>query len=222
MIEYSLKLPLQNVNFDDATLTFSINHLRSRRPSVLYFILHLYDSTCQKVVDEHTGEVSYTGEVLNSGNPVYTSPRTVVGTKYTPDGNDYVQKIELDESLLSQGVYYLIELVTLGVDSENPLYFSELMLEEGENHDGYHTPSELTPSHRIDLQNNPYANLYTKDGTYLQVIRPNLNDFSTDKLDGAEYTVLAPHFDDEPDVDGHVAVFLECMNQTEQTIDVLR
>jgi hypothetical protein len=64
--------------------------------------------------------------------------------------------------------------------------------------------------------------LYTKDGTYLQVIRPNLNDFSTDKLDGAEYTVLAPHFDDEPDVDGHVAVFLECMNQTEQTIDVLR
>jgi hypothetical protein len=174
------------------------------------------------VVNEHTGEISYTGEVLNSGNPVYTSPRTVVGTKYTPDGNDYVQKIELDESLLSQGVYYLIELVTLGVDSENPLYFSELMLEEGENHDGYHTPFELTPSHRIDLQNNPYANLYTKDGTYLQVIRPNLNDFSTDKLDGAEYTVLAPHFDDEPDVDGHVAVFLECMNQTEQTIDVLR
>ena len=98
------------------------------------------------------------------------------------------------------------------------------MLQEGTEYNGYHVPQELDKmnSHTIELPSNLYANLYDKDGNYLQVIRPNKEQFNTNTLNKAQYTILAPHFESVEDVDSHIAVFLEAMNQREQKIDVLR
>jgi len=210
MIEYRLKLPKQNILFEDTDLTFSINHLRSRRPSIIYFILHLFD------IDNN--------EILIDNNPVYTSERSVVGTKFDLENADYVCTFEISQTALDKAIYSQLELRTLGVDSENPLYFSELMLQEGKEFNGYHVPQEMDKmnSHSIELPNNLYANLYDNNGNYLQVIRPNKEPFNTNTLNKAQYTILAPHFESDEDVDSHVAVFLEAMNQTEQKIDVLR
>lgn len=210
MIEYRLKLPKQNVLFDTVDLTFSINHLRSRRPSIIYFILHLYDMS--------------NNEILIDDNPVFVSERSVVGTKFDLENADYVYTFSIPQSALDSAVYNQLEIRTLGVDSENPLYFSELMLQEGTEYNGYHVPQELDKmnSHTIELPSNLYANLYDKDGNYLQVIRPNKEQFNTNTLNKAQYTILAPHFESDEDVDSHIAVFLEAMNQREQKIDVLR
>lgn len=210
MIEYRLKLPKQNVLFDTVDLTFSINHLRSRRPSIIYFILHLFDMS--------------NNEILIDDNPVFVSERSVVGTKFDLENADYVYTFSIPQSALDSAVYNQLEIRTLGVDSENPLYFSELMLQEGTEYNGYHVPQELDKmnSHTIELPSNLYANLYDKDGNYLQVIRPNKEQFNTNTLNKAQYTILAPHFESDEDVDSHIAVFLEAMNQREQKIDVLR
>ena len=220
MLEYRLKLPLQRRNFEKTDFTFSIGHIRSRRPSVMYFILHCYDVTATKSVDEETGEITYSGEILVDNKPVYTSDRTVIGTAYG-DEPSYINSFTIPD-VIDDTVYYMIEIITLGVDSENPLYFNRLMFQEGDTYNGYHEPSELLNYHTIELPQSMYANLYDSDGNYLQVIRPNKESFSTVQLDKAKYTILAPHFDDEDEVDSHIAVFLEALNQTEQRIDVLR
>lgn len=234
MIEYRLKLPLQRKSFDDTTMTFSITHLRSRRPSVMYFILHMYGMECQKSVDDETGEFLYSDEILPNGKPIYTSPRTVVGTDYG-DEPSYIHSFSIPTSYVVDGetrsvmedaIYFLVEIRTLGVDSENPLYFNKLMLQEGDEsqYNGYHDPMEMDKmnNHLIELPSNLYANLYDDEGNYMQVIRPNGEEFNTNNLNKAKYTILAPHFSEEDEVDDHVSVFLEAMNQTEQRIDVLR
>ena len=230
MLQYKLKLPIQRRNFESTDFTFSIGHIRSRRPSVMYFILHCYDVTATKTIDEETGEFIYTGEILVDGEPVYTSDRTVIGTSYG-DEPSYVHSFPIpakytkdgkERSVIEDTIYYLIEIITLGVDSENPLYFNRLMFQEGAEYNGYHDPSERSNSHSIELTSNLYANIYNFDGDYLQVIRPNKEPFRTDELGKAKYTILAPHFEDDDGVDDHIAVFLEAMNQTEQRIDVLR
>lgn len=232
MIEYRLKLPLQRKSFDENDLTFSINHIRSRRPSIMYFMLHLYDMSCVRSVDEETGEYQYSGEILVDDKPVYTSNRTVIGTSYG-DEPSYVDSFTIPSTYIVDGksrniledtVYFMVEICTLGIDSENPLYFNQLMLQEGLEYNGYHEPQEMDKqnSHTIEFPSNLYANLYDYDGNYLQVIRPTKESINTNNLNKAQYTILAPHFDEEDSVDDHVAVFLEAMNQTEQRIDVLR
>ena len=232
MFEYSLKFPLQQRNFDTSDLTFSINHIRSRRPSVMYFHLHCYRINCHKTVDEETGEFLYSDEILIDDKPVYTSPRTVIGTAYG-DEPSYVQSFTIPstytlnnktKNVLEDTVYYLIELRTLGIDSENPLYFNQPMFQEGLSHNGYHEPSEMDAmnSHVIDLPSSQYANLYDFERNYLQVIRPNKERFNTNNLVKAQYSILAPHFYNEDEIDSHIPVYLEAMNQTEQRVDVLR
>ena len=232
MIEYRLKLPLQRKLFDTSDLTFTINHIRSRRPSVMYFMFHCYTIDSQKSYDVETGEVQYSDEILIDDKPLYTSPRTVIGTSYG-DEPSYTHSFTLPSTyvldtktrkVLEDTAYSMVEIVTLGIDSENPLYFNELMLQEGSKFNGYHEPSEMEKmnSHTIDLPSSMYANLYDGDMNYLQVIRPNKERFNTNNLMKAQYTILAPHFSEEDEVDSHMAVFYEAINQTEQRVDVLR
>lgn len=202
-LKYHLLFPKTQILFDDEDLTFSINKIRSRKPSVLYFILHCY---------RMNGE-----EILVENKPVFTSSRWVIGTVY----DHYEEAIHINKEIIEETTHTQIELITLGVDSENPLYFTEIMLQEGD-FNSYHTPSEVQKSVKINFLNNHYVNLHDKNGNYLQVIRPNKESFFTDKLTGAEITILAPHFEEESEVDSHISVFLESMNQTEQTINVLR
>ena len=204
-IQYHLKFPVTQVLFTKNQLSFTINHIKSRLPSVVYFKLHCYDTQLDE--NKKPSHEIYT----------YTSPRWVIGTVYETRTHTF----ELTDTVLENTAYTQIELVTMGIDSENPLYFSEVMFQEGE-FTYYHNPSEQIIGSIIGFHNNPYANLYTDDGEYLQVIRPNGEALHTDKLDKAQYTILAPHFEDDSDFDDDIAVFIEAMNQREQTIDVLR
>ena len=218
-LQYHLLFPRTNIQFSDGDLTFSINNIRSRRPSVLYFHLHCFDmdgkliklDSNEKVID------SSDAEAYANGHTVYTSDRWVIGTVY----EHRESSIDLSDEVVDKTTYTQIEIITMGIDSENPLYFNEVMLQQGTFKE-YHTPSEVITSLAIKLNNSYYANLYKDNGDYLQVIRPNREPFQTDRLNKAELTILAPHFADDEDFDDDVAVFIEAMNQREQTIDVLR
>ena len=224
-INYHILFPKAESNITDTTVSFTINRIRSRLPSVLYFKLHLYNMYNEEIYYDD-GEVKVVEE--GSNDVAYTSPRSAIGNPTDENGKPmfdcYTESFLLESALIEATAYFQIELITIGVDSENPLYFAQVMFKNGEFDPtiGYHDPSEYIRSHLIGLPNNLYANLYDIQGNYLQVIRPNKESFHTDKLDGAEMTVLAPHFADDTGVDDDISVYLELMNQTEQTINVLR
>ena len=217
-IQYHIKFPVTQVLFEKTELTFSINKIRSRKPSVLYFILHCFDMDKDEVkVDDDGVIVPKTSPDYQTANPVYTSNRWVIGQVYEHRHTTF----NITDEVREETAYTQLEIVAMGVDSENPLYFTEVMFQEGE-FDHYHKPSEEIQSYLITPHNNLYANLYKDDGNYLQVIRPNREGFKTDSLTGAEVTILAPHFESDEGFDDDVAVFIEAMNQREQTINVLR
>mgnify|MGYP007122039765 FL=1 len=197
-VEYHLKFPIQDIIFNNKTLTFSIDAVRSRLGSVLYFKLHLFDKNQNEIYK-------------------YTSPRWYIDTVYTRRAITF----DIDERMLDLAYFNQIELITIGTTSENPLYFTGCMLNEGEDEGVYHTPNEERKVD-ISLANNRYANLYKKDGNYLQVIRPTGEKINTHILYKSACTVLAPHFADESDIDEPVNIFLEFLHQREQRIDVLR
>ena len=157
--------------------------------------------------------------IIISFHEIYTykSDRWVIGTVFEHRETTFT----IPDSVREDCAYTQIEIVTMGVDSENPLYFTEVMFQE-DAFSEYHKPSEELETYMITLHNNTYANLYSPNGNYLQVIRPNGEQFHTATLDGAEVTILAPHFESDEDFDDDVAVFIEAMNQREQTINVLR
>lgn len=195
--EYHLKFPLTPILFTDEEITFSINYIKSRLTSVLYFKLHCYNRSETEI---------YT----------YTSPRWVIDTVYSRRSRTFT----IPENILEQTYFTRIELVAVGITSENPLYFSECMLNEGDDI-GYYSPNEHI-NYSVKFQNSRYVNLYNQDGNFLQVIRPQGDSIDTNKLLKSTCTVLAPHFFDEEDIDDPVNIFAEFINQTEQRIDVLR
>ena len=195
--EYHFTFPKTPTTFITNTVTFSINHIKSRLLSVLYFKLHCYDKNSEEI---------YT----------YTSPRWVIDT----DWRRRVRTFYLPNGVEEDIVYTKIELIAIGVSSLNPLYFTECMLNEGADI-GYHQPQE----HReltVGFLNSRYVNLYSQDGNFLQVIRPQGDKIETNKLLKSTCTVIAPHFAEESDIDDPINIFMEFINQTEQRIDVLR
>ena len=217
-IQYHILFPKTQIQFSRNDLTFSIDHIKSRKPSVLYFHLHCFDIDGDLIkIDNNNKIIDKTSEGYDDGYTVYTSDRWVIGTVYEHRHSP----IELSDEIIENTVYTQIEIITMGIDSENPLYFNKAMLQEGEFKE-YHMPSEIETELLVGFHNNVYANLYKDDGDYLQVIRPNREAIHTNMIDKGEYTILAPHFDDDVDFDDDVAVFIEAMNQREQTIDVLR
>jgi len=195
--EYHLKFPKTQIRFESDEITFSINHIKSRLTSVLYFIFHCYDKTDTEI---HT----------------YVSPRWVIDTEYKRRTRTFT----IPQTIVDRTLSTRIELVAIGINSENPLYFTECMLNEGEDI-GYHIPHQQV-NKTVGLLNSRYVNLYDKEGNFLQVIRPQGDRISTNKLDKSTCTVLAPHFFEESDIDDPINIFMEFINQTDQRIDVLR
>ena len=195
--EYYVKFPSQEINFDENQLTVSIEYMKSRGPSSVYFILHFYD--------------------IDGNEKHYTSPRWVVDNTYST----YHHTFDVSDELLSFTHSYQLELRLINITSENPLYLTGIMLNTGE-YEGYHTPNEVIREKVIKFNKSRYTNLYNDEGNYLQVIRPYGDDISTIMLNKSRCTVLAPHLFDESDVDNPINLFLEYLNQTEQRIDVLR
>lgn len=196
--EYHIKFPVQDVNFMDTELTFSINHIKSREISTLYFYLRLYDYEDTLIYE-------------------YESDRWII----TPTYQHKETLFDIPQEMLDGAVKYQLEMVAVGISSENPLQFNEVMLQEGE-FTSYHIPSEVSLDWEVKFNKNSFANMYSDNGVFLQVIRPLKDSFFTNRLTKSECTVLAPHLYDEPSVDNPIAVFLEFINQTEQRIDVLR
>lgn len=196
-IEYSLKLPQTEILFNETEVTFSINYVKSRQVSVLYFKFHCFNRSKEKIW-------------------TYTSPRWVVDTEYRRRSHTFNLPLDIRDKT----VYTQVELRPVGITSENPLYFAELMLNEGDDI-GYHIPNENL-ERSVGFVNNAYVNLYSSNGNYLQVIRPKKDGFTTNQLSASTCTVLAPHLEDESDIDDPVNIFMEFLNQTDQSIDVLR
>lgn len=198
--EYHILFPKIQVNFNKEDLIFIINNIKSRYTSTLYFKLHCYDRTNTEI---------YT----------YTSPRWMIDEVYTRRQRAF----SLSSDVYSKILYTQIELITIGISSENPLYFTECMFAEydGDNME-YHVPNDVMADVQIGFVKNWYVNLYDSDGNFLQVIRPTGGNITNTTLTKSTCTVLAPHLYEESDIDDPVEIFMEYINQTEQRIDVLR
>ena len=216
-IEYSILFPKEEAVFINKTLTFSINKMKSRLPCAVYFILHLYDGLGDDAEELYHTRTNASGQTEYL--PAYQSNgRWVIDETYST----YYETFDIDEEFLKMGVAFQIELRTVNVTSENPLYFTECMFAEGEWND-YHEPNEIVTEVGVGFNKSSYVNLYDDStDTYLQVIRPNRDKIFTNELTGSSCTVIAPHINSESSVDDPINLYLEFVNHTEQRIDVLR
>lgn len=199
LIKYKLTFPQQQIRVYDNTLTFSIGNMRSRTPCVVYFKFYAFD-LYKNIIAE------------------YTSPRWVV----LPEYNRYVETFDLtfiNDKDSGDMDSYQIELYTVGVTSENPLYFNRIQLNSGEDKP-YHQPNDAIIDVPIGFLNNSYINLYDESDTFLQIIRPYHEELTTSTLKPAQVTVLAPHLPFETEFDNPVKIFYEYMYQIEQRIGV--
>ena len=207
----------------DNQLSFGIHNMKSRVPSAVYFILHLFDGFD---TDETEANELFV-ETKNPSDPsmVHREPVYIMKNRWVVDNtySTYHDTFTIDESFVDKGVVFQIEIRTDNISSENPLYFNKLMFNEGEWEDDHHIPNEVTRDVKIGFNKSSYANLYNDDtDTYLQVIRPMRDAITTNELTKSSCTVLAPHIASEQSTDDPINLFLEFINQTEQRIDVLR
>ena len=198
---FHLTFPKFKKSFVNGDVTFSIGNIKSRVPSVGYFILHCYDYKSNELIVEN--------------KPVYISKRFAIAPTY----QSYIKTFEITESILSKTYELEIEIVLFGITSENPVWFNELMFEVGE-HTEYHKPNDAFEKTVVLFKNNNYATLYGVEGNDLQVIRPNQDSFTTSELTKSKYTILAPHIYNEPLTDTPSKLMLEFINQTEQYIQI--
>lgn len=214
LIKYKLTFPETQIRVSDEELTFSIGKIRSRTPSVVYF--------------------KFYGYFYRGTSPIieYTSPRWVISTNYTLKYHTFNIKEILDnasQELLNElGVskltvsdldHYFIELYTIGIDSENPLYMNRLMLAEGDNVD-YHKPNDEKIDVKLGFHQNYSLNLYDKTDIYLQIIRPHREDMTSTTITPSKVTILAPHLPNESSWDNPDSLLYEYMYQTEQRIGI--
>ena len=196
--EYLIKLPKTYASFLDNSLSFSIEHMKSRMTSTVYFMVDFYNMT---------------GEVIHT----HKSTRWVVDSTYS----SYHSNFDIPSDVADNSSKFQLTLVACGITSENPLFLTGLMFREGD-YDGYHSPSEEITDALVKFNKSSYANLYGVEGSYLQVIRPSKTTMHTNKLDKCSATVLVPHLENESELDDPIAIFLEFINMTDQRIDVLR
>ena len=201
MDRYNCKFPMFRKNVTNGLVTFSIGNIKSRTPSVAYFILHCYDL--------------HGDEILVEDKPVYVGQRFVV----LPSYHEYICDMEIDEEIIHDTFNFQIELILIGVTSENPVYFNKVMFEQSP-HTEYHKPAEALDIANIRFNNNNYATLYTNEGKALQVIRPYPVDFDTHTITASKTTVLAPHLENEPETDTPDKLMMEYINQTIQYISI--
>lgn len=203
MSEFHITFPKFQKNIDDGNVVFSIGNIKSRVPSVIYFKFHCYDL--------------HDDEILVNSQPVHVGKRFVV----TPLYREYLEEFEIPENILSRTFSFEIELILLGITSENPCWFNQIMFEKAP-HTEYHKPDESFEKSKVLFNNNNYVVLFNIYGNSLQVIRPYKDNFDTKTLTASKCTVLAPHLDDEIKQDTPANLMQEFINQTEQYIQILK
>lgn len=200
-IEYKLTFKEAPIQLNEDELTFSIGKIKCRTVAVVYFKFYAYSVRGLQIVE-------------------YTSPRWVITEQYVQKSSTFTVSDYLAENYDIEDLNtYKIEMYLININSENPLYFNHLQLNEGELKD-YHQPNEAITDVSIGFKNNSYVNLYSNDETFLQVIRPRHEAFSTTELSSSQMTILAPHIEHENNFDDPLSLFYEFMYQTEQIIGV--
>lgn len=212
--EIRIKFPKIKYQLVQGLNTFVINKMRCRTVSVIYMILHLYN------LDDE--------EILVDCEPYYVGERWAVDETWS----SYQEKIYVQDNATEEVTKYIptnlaskikdlqIELVLINVGDNNPLEFTECMLMNKEFEGVYHESVSKITEAEIGFINNSYANLYSQDGSYLQVIRPKQTPFKTTELSRSVCTVLAPHLDGEDPIDKPENLFLEFIYQHEQTTNI--
>jgi hypothetical protein len=193
--KYKLTFRENQMRIFDNQITFTIGQIKSRTISVVYFKFYGYDIH-NTLLEEHTGE------------------RWVVTPNYSLKTDTWTltaNPLKLD--------HFKIELYLLGINSENPLYFNKVQLNEGEYKE-YHKPNDVQENIVVGFNKNSYINLYDTSETFLQIIRPNHEDLTTEVLTPSKTTILAPHLPNESTFDTPTAIFYEYMYMTEQRIGV--
>lgn len=199
LIKYKISFPQFQIRTSSDTLTFSISKIKSRVPLVVYFKFYGYDLH-NTLITEYTGE------------------RWVITAEYTKQYDTFTLTMEEGYDVTDLDTCK-IELYTIGVTSEHPLWFNRLQLNIGEDTE-YHKPNDEKQNVTIGFNRNSYVNLYDTTEKYLQIIRPNHEAFTTENLSPAQYTILAPHLPNESEFDNPVALLYEYMYQIEQVIGV--
>lgn len=189
-------------NIKGNILTFSIDKMKCRTISVVYFKLHCYD-----IHDE---------EILVNNDALYIGRRWIVSEQF----HTFYETFTISEEHLRKIKNMEIELVMIRVNANNPLTFTGVRLANDE-YDGVHRVSdEENVIHSIEFLNSGYVNLYSEVDDYLQVIRPTKTPFTTKQLTRCKYTVLAPHLVGETALDNPTNLFIEFLNQHEQETNI--
>lgn len=200
----SIFLPKVRNNLQGTEFTFTINQLKCDVGgiAVVYYKLHLTNLNNEAI--------------LSNSDAFHIGERAVVDE----DWGSYHDTFTIVQNILNTIKYYQIELRFVLVDNDNPIYFSELMLQNG-TFETYHSTNETMEEAEIGFINNSYANLYDgEEEDYLQIIRADRVPFTTTSLSKAENTVLVPHLVGEPPLDKPENVFMEYLHQTEQTTNI--
>lgn len=199
--KYLITLPKQTVskNFSTTRLTFTIGKMRSLGVCIIKPVLKLYN-----LKKESVGE--------------YNGKQWVVANNYM----EYTQTYNITEDELHNTAYIQVVLEVVGITTDHPIYFNNLMLNEGD-YTAYHQPDESLDEMTIYFVNNFFTNLYSSNtDSFLEVIRPNYDNFTTQVLKKSKCTVLAPHLVNEDNIDSSENLSLEYMNMSDQVIEILR
>ena len=202
--EIMVLLPKMSNSLNGGEFTFTINKLKCRKGglAVVYYKLHTWDLNGN--------------EILSNSDAYHIGTRTVVDE----DWGSYHDTFYISDDILNTIKYIQIELRFILVDDNNPIFFSELMLQNGEFTE-YHSPNEELKEAVIGFNNNSYVNLFDGENrNYLQIIRGDKIPFTSKVLSKAQNTAIAPHIVSEPVLDRPDNIFFEYLNQKEQTTNI--
>ena len=202
--EIMILLPKMDNTLNGDIFTFTINKLKCRTGglAVVYYKLYLWD------LDGN--------EVLTNDDSYHIGRRMAIDEVWS----SYHDTFKISEEILNTIKTIQIEIRFILVDDDNPVYFSELMLQNGEFTE-YHSTNEEMKEAIIGFNNSTYANLYDGDSKdYLQVIRGNKDPFTTKVLSKSNVTALAPHLVGETSLDRPDNIFTEFLNQKEQVTNI--
>ncbi len=201
--------PKTQVRLEDDTLTFVIGNIKMRnKPGIVYYKFYGYNIAGKEIFQ-------------------FESKKEIIGTTYTslyapipdPENPDAEKPYTFQVDNYTKIDSYVIELYIAGATSENPVYMNHLMLTNNEYLD-YHEPLESKKKVDIGFKNSNYVNLYTEHEEYLQVIRPNMDLFTSEVLTHSQKTILVPHLPNESEYDNPSSIVYEYMLMNEQKIRI--
>ena len=200
MARYKITLTKEHIkrNFDDGGFTFTLGNVKSKNiciltPTVEFFT---YDKTS-------LGEFDFTPIVSDN---VYKRA-------------DVFQEIPTDT--IKEAYFFKVYMYVDNLENNSQLKMNRIMFVNGFSTE-YQATNSLLDNVEISFNNSFYALMYYKNGTYLQVLRPYYDKYTSKQITASKCTVLIPHIINEQKEDSESSIGLEYMNMKDQTIEILR